>query len=138
MRGHWLWNRGLRHLLHTCIGGWRKFHAEPVCFLLFFCIQKKFVKALLTYTNISLLLKSFNLSSHGSELRKRYTIRLLLMCAEEGVLEVNLSEGEMTCLGEYNRIQSFYSFKTFTLFCRLVFLSFWLVFLLPSENNDNE
>ena len=25
MNGCWFRNRGLRHLLHTCIGGWRKF-----------------------------------------------------------------------------------------------------------------
>ena len=34
IRGHWFWNGGFKHLLHT--GTWHseKFQAEPVCFFL--------------------------------------------------------------------------------------------------------
>ena len=30
-RAHWFWNRRLRHLLHTCVEDWRKFHSESLC-----------------------------------------------------------------------------------------------------------
>ena len=36
IRENWFWNWGLKHLLHTCISGWAKFPAEPVCFFVAF------------------------------------------------------------------------------------------------------
>ena len=52
-------------------GARRKFHAEPVCFFI------NLLKALLTCTFVCLLLSSFDFSSYSSELRERYTLRLL-------------------------------------------------------------
>ena len=37
----WFLNRGFKHVLHTCIGCRRKFHAEPVCFYCFFGDKKE-------------------------------------------------------------------------------------------------
>ena len=82
--------RGLRyslknwHPLHTWIGGWRKYHAEPFCFF---------------FTFIPWLLKSFDSASYSSVSRKRCPLRLLFMCLE-GDVEVILPEvGQITCLG---------------------------------------
>ena len=87
--------------LHTCIGGWRKFHGEPVCFFIAFWGQKeKFLKALLICTFIPWLLNSFDLPSYRSELRKRYTLRLLLMCLE--TLGAFLEETGRVLLGDYD------------------------------------
>ena len=68
------WNRGLRHLCILCFGVSRKFCAKPVCFLIVFWL-KKILKALFSF--IPWLLKFSDLPSYGSNLRKRYTLRLL-------------------------------------------------------------
>ena len=69
--GNWFWNKGFRRLLHTFIRNWRKFHADPVCSLLFFFgDKKKVLKALSTCTFIPSLLNSFNVSSGSSALSK--------------------------------------------------------------------
>ena len=72
--------KGMYAHLHTRINSWKKLHAEPVCF---FRNKKKLSKALLTCTFIiPWLLNSFHLPSYSSELSKRSTLRLLLMCLE--------------------------------------------------------
>ena len=66
---------------------WRKFHSEPVCFLIAFLVTKeKLLKAFLTYTFIPPLL--------SSESRKRYTLRLLmyLEALEEGFTRLTSQE----------------------------------------------
>ena len=50
------WSKWLRHLRHTCFGSLRK---------------------------VETLLNSFDLTSYSWELRKRYTITLLMLCLEE-------------------------------------------------------
>ena len=69
------WNRGMRHLCILCIGVSRKFYAKPVCFLIVFWLKKKILKALFSF--IPWLLNFSDLPSYGSNLRKRYTLRLL-------------------------------------------------------------
>ena len=80
-RQHWFWNRGLRHLLNTCIEGWKKFNVGPVSFFIvcFVTIFFKEKKATLTCILITWLLIFFDSPSYHSELRKRYKLRLLLM-----------------------------------------------------------
>ena len=71
------WNRGLKHLFTLCIAVSREFHAKLVCFFFFFVI-KRILKALFSF--IPLLLNSSDSLSYGSNLRKRYTLRLLSIC----------------------------------------------------------
>ena len=51
-------------------------------FLGFFADKKYLLKTLLTCTFTPAFLISFDLASYSSELRKKYTQRLLLMCLE--------------------------------------------------------
>ena len=75
---HWFWNRGLKQLLHTCIGDWIKFHPELVCFFTVFSQkQEKLLKALLTYT-----FKLFDLPCWSSKSRK--ILESVLICLEGG------------------------------------------------------
>lgn len=76
---------GLKHLLHTCIGDWRKFQAEP--FLFFGDQKEQLLKTLLIRAFILWLFNCFDFPSYGSELRKTYTLCLLLMCLEAEGLE---------------------------------------------------
>ena len=62
----------------------KKFHVKPICFFIVFWWHKIALKRskLLICAFIPLLLISFDLRSYSSELRKRYPLRLLLMCLE--------------------------------------------------------
>ena len=68
------------------VGATGKFYVESVCFL-FFGDKKKFLKVVLTpaCTSMPWLLHSFDLPSYGSESRKSYTLKLLLMYLGEGI-----------------------------------------------------
>ena len=69
------WNRGLKHLCILYIGVSRKFYTKPVWFLIVFFFIKGTLKALFSF--IPWLLNFFDLPNYGSNLRKRYTLRLL-------------------------------------------------------------
>ena len=62
----------------------KKFHVKPICFFIVFWWHKIALKIskLLIYAFIPLLLISFDLRSYSSEVRKRYPLRVLLMCLE--------------------------------------------------------
>ena len=81
--GRWFWNRGLKHLLHTCIGGWRKFQAEP---FFFWWPKRTAIKNSLD-SCFHFVIICFDFPSCGSESRKTYTLSLLLMCLEAEGLE---------------------------------------------------
>ena len=66
--------------MYTCIGGWRKFHAEHICFLIVFLVIKNSFKKL-SWPVLS--------SFYYWELRKRYAPRLLLISL--GALEEKFS-----------------------------------------------
>ena len=71
---------------------------QSLSVLLFFDVKKIFL-----FTFNPWLLNSFDLPSYGSELRKRYTLRLFLMCLEErsfGSCSARGNGGQMTHLGE--------------------------------------
>ena len=68
------WNRGVRHLC-TLVLGFQK-NACRGCLFFVFCYGFSF---------IAWILNSSNLLSYGSELRKRYTLGLLLICLEKEV-----------------------------------------------------
>ena len=59
-RGQWLQNRGYKHLFTLALE-FEKFHAGPVCFLLFFGDKKVAFKSSLDLTFISSLLIFFHL-----------------------------------------------------------------------------
>ena len=59
-RGQWLQNRGYKHLFTLALE-FEKFHAGPVCFLLFFGDKKIAFKSSLDLTFISSLLNFFHL-----------------------------------------------------------------------------
>ena len=59
-RGQWLQNRGYKHLFTLALE-FEKFHAGPVCFLLFFGDKKIAFKSSLDLTFISSLLIFFHL-----------------------------------------------------------------------------
>ena len=59
-RGQWLQNRGYKHLFTLALE-FEKFHAGPVCFLLFFGDKKITFKSSLDLTFISSLLNFFHL-----------------------------------------------------------------------------
>ena len=72
---------------------------------LFFCflITKKNISFKFLFTFKPWLLNSFDLPSYGSELRKRYTLRLYVMCLEErnfGSCSACGNRGQMTHVGE--------------------------------------
>ena len=70
----------LRHLCTVCIyWGFKKFHTKPVCSFFCFLVIKRILKALFSFIPYWLL-NSSDLPSSGSNLRKRYTLRLLWMC----------------------------------------------------------
>ena len=83
----WPFNDEFSHLIET---------SQLICRanqLTGFCMMGTLVVALLTCTFIPWSLNFFDLSTCNSELRKRYTLRILLMCLEArrgGVLEVVL------------------------------------------------
>ena len=58
-RGQWLQNRGYKHLFTLALE-FEKFHAGPVCFLLFFGDKKIAFKSSLDLTFISSLLNFFH------------------------------------------------------------------------------
>ena len=65
--------------------------------------QKKNVEFKFLFTFNPWLLNSFRLPSYGSELRKRYTLRLLLICLDArsfGSCSACGNSGQMTHLGE--------------------------------------
>ena len=84
----WFWNRGYRHLWTLVLEVEGNF-MQGLFFTTFWVTKKIALKALLTCTFIRSLLNSFDLPSYSSESRKRYTLRLLLMCPE--VLEEGFS-----------------------------------------------
>ena len=82
-----------------------KFMQSLSAFLLFFFSYKKILLKILASTFIPWLLNSLNLPSHGSELWKRHTLRLLLMSRDRerdsgGVEIVQRERGQMTYLRE--------------------------------------
>ena len=80
-KGAFILKREIESPLHTYSWGWRNFHAESVCFLLFFG-NKKLLKALLTCTFIVWLRNFSDLPSCSSESRKRHKLRLQVMFLE--------------------------------------------------------
>ena len=71
--------------LHTCIGVAKKFQLEPVYFFIAFLVTKK--KRTVSKKSIFFipcLLNFSDLPSYGWDSRKKYTLRQLLICLEEG------------------------------------------------------
>ena len=78
------WNRVLRHLFILCIEVSRKFYSKPVCFLIVFLVIKGILKALFSF--IPWLLNFTDLPNYDSNLRKRYTLKLLSKCLASSTL----------------------------------------------------
>ena len=77
-------NDVLRQLHILCIEVSRKFFVKPDCFLIVFLVIKGIVKALFSF--IQWLLNFSDLPNHGSNSRKRYTLRLLSKCLVRNTL----------------------------------------------------
>ena len=66
IRWHWSWNRGLRKLLFTCIGGWRISHTK----LFFLSIAFLFVNDLINQSTVYKLCTGKNISITNFSIRK--------------------------------------------------------------------
>ena len=82
VRACWSWDRGLRHLPHTCVVLEKNSYGNNLVF--FGDKKEKVLKALLTCTFITWFLNSLDLCSYGSESTNWYTLR-----------------GQMTYLGKW-------------------------------------
>ena len=83
------WNRGLRHHLYW---GFKKILCKACLLFNCFLVIKGILKALFTF--IPWLLNLSDLPNYGSNLRKRYTLRLFSKCLERStrsLWEVNPS-----------------------------------------------
>ena len=73
------WNRGLRDApLYTLYSGFKKILCKACLLFNCFLVIKRILKALFSF--IPWLLNFSDLPSYGSNLRKRYALRLLPMC----------------------------------------------------------
>ena len=98
-KGCWFLNRRSRHLLHTCIEVWRKFHAEPAFLLVFFLWQKRIVFQSSLDPSFHLLITEF-LWFVKRWFRIKGKILGLSPLSREGLLEVVLPGWQMTYLGD--------------------------------------
>ena len=79
------WDRGLRHLcICTLYWGLKKILCKACLLLNCFLVIKEILKALFSF--IPWLLNFSDLPNYGSNLRKRYTLRLLLKCLVRSTL----------------------------------------------------
>ena len=84
------WNRELRELLHTTIEGRRKFNVDIFCFLINFVTKREWLLKPKTLVLSGLnFLDYFDFAGYYSEVRKRYTLKLLLMCLEIGFVSIS-------------------------------------------------
>ena len=82
------------------IGGWRKFHSLSAFLLLFWWQKDSFLRALLTWTFIRLLLTSFDLRCYSSKSRKIMWDVMLLIFLEllrEGFFCFPVRDWEAVC-----------------------------------------
>ena len=97
--GALIMHQRLRHLLYTVLGVEENFMLSLSTFFFFETTKKAFKSYLDLYFH-PLIIEFFDVPSYSSELRKRYTLRLLLVCTKGNFGCCSAWVGQMTCLWE--------------------------------------